>query len=411
MEIKNLNEYKFVLSSGCSYGLMPSFVANPFAGCINKGLFDNYRNTYLDTDNKIIFLSVNIGSQGSDWQADSIIQLCTKILEIGVDPSNIYCLVEWSQWHRFNVHPFNFINLDLNKFKWRDWNSFQFYEIDEHKNQQLNSLLNEIFKNLDITCSNLLYNVGKINDRIYINPLHMNKNDFLKLGDEFGYLINKAQEIENQLMYENKIKNYLNNLLKVQYFFEAKNLKYNFLFMQSTLSEWRNLGKGLIKHELNMAHGSHQYIHGETGKIIINSNYIKTNNSETDIENVMPETKFEISKINFDNIWFYENERYRRGGIDEWTIDNLKEVGYIKILSENEEFSRFSILCNYNQHPNFVAYLNLWNMVSKNCDFLKVNNAFLNHINEKYWEDYNYDGKTKNLITISKKEWERINNQ
>jgi hypothetical protein len=27
---------------------------------------------------------------------------------------------------------------------------------------------------------------------------------------------------------------------------------------------------------------------------------------------------------------------------------------------------------------------------------------------EKYWEDYNYDGITKNNITISKKEWNRI---
>jgi hypothetical protein len=29
-------------------------------------------------------------------------------------------------------------------------------------------------------------------------------------------------------------------------------------------------------------------------------------------------------------------------------------------------------------------------------------------VNEKYWEDYDYDGFSKNNIAISKKEWYRI---
>jgi hypothetical protein len=409
MEIKNLNEYKFILSSGCSYGLMPSVVAKPFACCFNKTIFDDFRQTYIDTDNKILFLNVNIGSQGSDWQSDSIIQLCTKILQLGVKPENIYCMVEWSQWHRFNIQPFHFINLDMNKFQWRDWNSFSFHEVNERKEIQTDTLANQIFKILDICCSNPLYNVGKINNRIYINPLHMGKKDFLKLGDEFGYLIDKAQEIESQLMFENKIKNYLNNILRVQYFFESRNLKYNFLFMQSTLSDWHNIGNGLIKHELNLSQGSYQYI--KDNKIIVNPNYIKNNDPLKDIEVVMPETKNEIDKLNFNNIWFHETEKYRRGGIDEWTLENLKEVGYIKLLYGNHQFTKHDILCNYNQHPNFVAYLNLWNKVATNCDFLKVNNDFLNYVNEKYWEDYNYDGYSKNNITISRKEWYRINEE
>ena len=54
-----------------------------------------------------------------------------------------------------------------------------------------------------------LYNVAKINNRIYVNPTHMNKKDFLKLGDDFGYLIEKSQEIESHYMFEVKIKTYL----------------------------------------------------------------------------------------------------------------------------------------------------------------------------------------------------------
>ena len=102
-------------------------------------------------------------------------------------------------------------------------------------------------------------------------------NDFLKLGDDYGYFISKSQEIESAYMFESKIKNYLNNILKVQYFFEAKNLKYNFLFMQSALSEWHNIGDGVIKHELSMAHSAYQYMHTISDELIINPNYKKNN--------------------------------------------------------------------------------------------------------------------------------------
>jgi hypothetical protein len=37
-----------------------------------------------------------------------------------------------------------------------------------------------------------------------------------------------------------------------------------------------------------------------------------------------------------------------------------------------------------------------------------VTPEFENFLWEKYWEDYNHDGISKNDITISKKEWDRI---
>ena len=417
MEIKNLNEYKFILSTGCSYGLIPHVAINPFDNCFPNHTFpEEFKQKHVDTENKIISLGLNIGSQGSDWQADSIIHLCTKILELGVKPENIYCLVEWSQWNRMNIHPYHYINLDLEKFNFRNWNSFNFNQLNENKSlvkvydKNQNELLNKLFAELNVTCSNNLYNVGKIENRIYVNPMHMNKNDFLKLGDEFGYLIDVSKEMESNYMFENKIKNYLNNILRVQYFLDSKNLKYNFLFMQSTLSDWYNLGNGIIKHELNMPHGSYQYMSND--KIVTNEIFNnRANNPNLDIEVVMPETKLELDKINFNNIWFHESEKFRRGGIDEWTLENLKEVGYIKLNVGINFSSKFEILCNYNHHPNHIAYLNLWNLVSTNCDFMKVNQNFLNYMNEKYWEDYNYDGFTKNNITMSKKEWHRINEQ
>jgi hypothetical protein len=55
-----------------------------------------------------------------------------------------------------------------------------------------------------------------------------------------------------------------------------------------------------------------------------------------------------------------------------------------------------------------ISYVLLWNKVAFNCDFFKVTPEFEKFLWDKYWEDYNYDGVSKNNITLSKKEWDKI---
>jgi hypothetical protein len=88
----------------------------------------------------------------------------------------------------------------------------------------------------------------------------------------------------------------------------------------------------------------------------------------------------------------------------------LKETGYINIKSSEDvrNFSYGQIVPNYGEHPNMTSYIFLWNKVAFNCNFLKVKPEFEKFISEKYWEDYNYDGVSKNSITLSKNEWDRI---
>jgi hypothetical protein len=200
----------------------------------------------------------------------------------------------------------------------------------------------------------------------------------------------------------------LDNILRTQYFLEKNNLSYNFCLMQSTFSDWGFMNNGVMCHPLfNL--GINQYnIVGD--RLVFNSNFNPTNNPNSDIEILMPEIKSKMTQINFDNFWFYENESFRRGGIDEWTIDNLKETGYVNINQNKLDYNfRFDeVAPNYGEHPNLVAYILLWNKIAFNCGFVKVKPEFEKFLWEKYWEDYNYDGITKNNITISKKEWNRI---
>jgi hypothetical protein len=111
-----LNSYRFIVSSGCSYGRIAEYTFKAFNGSFKSDyLYSQYGKNWMELDENIIVLSPSLGSQGSDWQADSTIHICDTLLKMGVNPENIYVIVEWSQWHRFSVHPFNYINLDLSK--------------------------------------------------------------------------------------------------------------------------------------------------------------------------------------------------------------------------------------------------------------------------------------------------------
>ena len=127
MIIKNfdtnvLNRYRFIVSSGCSYGRITEYTFRAFNG--SNSLYNQYGKNWLDAEENLIVLNSSLGSQGSDWQADSSIHICDSLLKMGVLPENIYVIIEWSQWSRFSVHPFNYVNLDLNKFNFNNGDGF-----------------------------------------------------------------------------------------------------------------------------------------------------------------------------------------------------------------------------------------------------------------------------------------------
>jgi hypothetical protein len=255
---------------------------------------------------------------------------------------------------------------------------------------------------------NQFHNVGKIEDRVYMTVGHTESNIFNKLGGEYKLFSDDIIKIEHRFPLEIKIKTYLDNILRTQYFLEKNNLSYNFCFMQSTLSEWGFMENGVMRHPLFNI-GTKPYVE-VGGRFVFNPNFNPRNNINSDIEKIMPEIKSKVDQLNFNNFWFYESERFRRGGIDEWVIDNMKETGYVNLGPSKLDynFNVDEIVPNYGEHPNLIGYILLWNKIAFNCYFVKVNPEFEKFIWGKYMEDYNYDGVSKNDITISKKEWDRI---
>lgn len=415
----DFSNYKFVVSSGCSYGRLADYTFNIFDYLIEgKRLRDEYGEVdWLDIDgDKIISINLSLGSQGSDWQSDSLIYVVDELLKLGIKPENIFCLVEWSQWHRFSVHPPHHYELDFNKFDFEEFNfgpmcRFEFYEIQRGvtlTHGDVREDLSFFYNYFNFLRSNEFPNLGSIQDRLYMIPRHTNPSHFQKLGPEYEFFYEDILKIENRLPVENKLKTYFDNILRTQYFLEKNNLKYNFLFMQSTLSDWKFSKNGVLNHPLFNVGLSPYVIVG--GAAVLDPKFNPTNNPQSDIEKVMPEIKTKMDQINFDNFWMYETERFRRGGIDEWAMDNMTELGYVEISPNKLDynFTIDEVLPNYGHHPNLVSYIMLWNKVAFNCNFVKVKPEFEKFIWEKYMEDYNYDGITKHNITLSKKEWDRI---
>lgn len=233
MELKNLNEYKFILSTGCSYGYLPDSVFKPF-NLINRSpknntlmsLYGGYNKNWLEMDDKVIVLNFSLGSQGSDWQADSIIFSLNKLLELGVQVKNIYCLVEWSQWNRFSISPFHNFNINLENFDWDKDNKF-FIESFDNKNlfETNHDINNKFFDLLQIRTSKPFYNIGKIGERTYITPSSLNINDFTKSNDNLYNLIKISKKVEDEYPIEKKVKDYLNNIIRTQFYIKSVGVK------------------------------------------------------------------------------------------------------------------------------------------------------------------------------------------
>jgi len=418
----DISGYKFVVSSGCSYGRLADYVFGAFDHLLNgdKLRQEFGHDNWLDIDgDKVISLNVSLGSQGSDWQSDSLIYVVEELFKLGVKPENIFCLVEWSQWNRLSIHPPHHYGLDLDLFNFRDYsdNPTLRYEYEyrmvgrpEISNHYEDSKVLDFFRgHLKVSRSNgHPCSVGKIEDRVYMTVPHMPFELFDKFGIEYKLFYEDYREIESKIPLENKIKIYLDNILRTQYFLEKNNLSYNFCLMQSTFSDWGLMKNGVMCHPIfNLGINQYQIV-GES--LVLNPNFNPINNPYSDIEIIMPEIKSKMDQINFDNFWFYESDRFRRGGIDEWTIDNLKETGYVNLTPNKSDynFHHYEIMPNHGEHPSLSSYILLWNKIASNCKFVKVKPEFEKFLWEKYWEDYNYDGISKNDITISKKEWDRI---
>lgn len=386
---------KYIVSSGCSYGItMSSIFDNPINrygddGVKYKKPFSDFKydTIYEKFCDELCYIEVSLASQSSEYISDSIIHTIDKLIKSGVSSENIYVFVEWTEYDRIAVHQEKYINSD--KIKWRtniNTNEWEFCE-----------------NNIEVYNSDLLLALGKVGNLLYLNPTHTCDTLIKQLGSEAIFWQNESIKYELKIPQITKLKRYIDNILKTQNFLKLNNIKYNFAFMQSEFSSWVFDEKTLLGYKKYRNDLNKPYLRLDNlNKVFVNKNYNPIASVDEDIEVVFPELKNLFNHLDLTNFWFYDSDKYRRGGIDEWCIDTYSMFGY---FDDNFDFNSNSYVRftpEWGNHPNKILYSLLHNKMCFNNTFFKVRDEWEFYINEKFNEDINCNEKTKNYLTYSK---------
>ena len=455
---KDLKKYKFIITTGCSYGIVhESF---NFEGAPKQMQHEKEHTPWPDKlimEDDVVSISLGVSSQGAKWQSDSIIYTVDRLLQLGVKSENIYCFVEWSEWERGTTTIPKSIygkesklqNLKVNKFhaeqnirildKSKEHHIERDADDGHHKH-----VIHYLLDNIDIGRVDCNMTIGTIGESMYVTtsqiPWHI-KDWELKSADGFDEfdeeeklqitleLQNCFKEMykkEKQLYPEELLDSYINYIYITQSFFKEHNIEYNFTSINTQLCGWiLNEEFGTFTWERNNTDVEEK---GDDGFVKLKDNPSKYISKENDVENIVKSTSLKMKLIDLDKFNFHNCSRWRRGGIDNYLLDKLgpgifNRPWALGNLEDNDTWENLKIdslshpddielryarkhqvpTVVLGNHPNEFLYCFVWNRFAKECKFLQFSESFLKEIERRYWEDYNSDKVSINGITLGKK--------
>ena len=394
----NWNNYKYIVASGCSY-------ATTLSSLEVKQL-----DVKLDTSDNLIFIEVGCASQGSDWAYDSIIYTMETLFKLGVNPQNIYCFVEWTQIERITINQPVYSHQLLNNNIAKEKKDRHFY-IKGNDNE----LIQQLYDSLNIKCLQDVHNIMSIDGLFYINPLHTDINDILKLNDiDFEFYFNVGLEYELRIPFEVRVKKYLDNILNLQRYLKSNLIDYNFAMMQSQFSAWGVGDNDVVVHKYTL--NSNKPMLLNNNKFKLNTNFKENLNiSESDdLVNIFPQFKPLFNQIDLSNWWFYNKGSYRYGGIDEYALEEYGVHGYLSACQDarfESELNPERFIASFGYHPHPFVHVLLVNEMLFNNKFFRVSDETITKIKNMVSEDINTKNRTIHNLAISKIEYDNwINN-
>ena len=456
---EDLNKYKFIVSTGCSYGVVHhsfSFEKGPRPMKEDGRNFPKLPNKLIMEDN-VVSISLAVSSQGAKWQSDSIIHTTDKLLQLGVKPENIYCFVEWSEWERGTmVVPTSMLGIEqgFKSLKINPFHAEQDIKIIDKSTKDVTTRSSEgshhkdvvthLIENIGIGRIDCNMTIGTIGETMYVTPSQIPwhiKNWELKSKDELpDFDENQATELTLKLQYcfeemakkerglylEDLLDSYINYIYLTQLYFKQNNIEYNFTSINTQLCGFKLDKKmGTLRWERNNTDIEEE---DEDGLVKLKNNPSKYISKENDIENIVKAIAWKVNLIDLDKFNFHNCSRWRRGGIDNYLLDKLGPAVYCRPYEmnnkkENDIWETLKIDLNkvpnqqerrfatkhqlptvvLGNHPNEFLYCFVWDRFAKDCKFLQFNKSFLEEIERQYHEDYNSDKPTINGITIGKK--------
>lgn len=414
----NISNQKFFITTGCSYGRSIDALHNFVnLGVLKKNGIDLKEVSAYDGTDNVVFINASAPSQGSDYQADSIIYVVSKLLELGASPNNLYCMVEWSEIGRISLPITKGMGIDADFVNWERWKGDTFqgiYHFSKEVPNKLgkitqgfttNSLLVEYLSdNINISCGEGSGSFSKIEDTHYIS---VNTWDFnsLKGDNMFKIMCEEYSNAVDNLPHEFYVRRYVDNIVKTQTFLKTHNIKYNFCQIYSQFSGWYEFPNTEIR----------QFHIHDSNKWFENISLLKErfpNNKSKEIDEVFPNLKPIYQLIDWDNFWFHRDKTgvFAKGGIDEWCIDTYGESAYggdfIECLTQalnTDNYTPWPVHSGITGHPNYMFYWLLFNKIVTNCDFFSINEKVLKKVEKIQEIDSKSNEYSESLIFTSEK--------
>ncbi len=393
----NIQNFKFVIASGCSY-------ATTLSSLENKTL-----NVKLDTSDNLIFIEIGCASQGSDWAYDSMKYAVDKLFEIGVKSENIYCFVEWTQIERITITQPTILHEFFNTHTWKEKLDRHFYIKSNVENS--NNIIDSLYDVMNIKMLQDVHNIMSIENLWYINPTHTDKNDILRFDNvDLEMTYKEMLEYELRIPIETRVKSYLNNIINLQTYLNNNHILYNFVSMQSQFSGWDIDSNYMHVHKYTLNQNRPAYVYNN--KLRINNKFKENINIKPadDLVEVFPQFKHLINQIDFSNWWFHKSDFYRYGGIDEYALEIYGLYGYLStdydIRNENN-IDISHIIPSFGYHPHAFIHVLLVNEMMFNNNFFKVNDETITKIKNMVKDDIESNNRTKHSLSISKVELEK----
>jgi len=384
----NLQQYKFVVATGCSYGTTLS------------SLDCKLLNVNLESNDNVIFLEVSCASQGSDWMYDSMVYTIKKLLDMGINTENIYCFVEWTQIERVTLNQPTILNDFFNT----NTNPSNVFHISSNVKDE--TIKKYLYENINIKGLDGFHNVKSIEGMWYFTPSHTDKNDILKFKNiDFEFMFEEMLEYEIRVPMELRVKKYLDNIINLQTYLKELQIRYNFVSMQSQFSAWNVDLDGNLRHMYGFRQNKPAFRNGE--KLIINSKFKSNMNISNlnDLEYLLPQFKHIISQIDFSNWWFYKSDFFRYGGIDEYAIEQYGLHGFLTTeydIRFETNINLQEIIPSFGYHPNAFIHILLMNDMMFNNSFFRVDDNSIETIKSMVDDDINSKNITKHNLAISK---------
>tara|TARA_Y100000389_G_scaffold189761_1_gene213851 strand:+ start:575 stop:1900 length:1326 start_codon:yes stop_codon:yes gene_type:complete len=423
----DISNQKFFVATGCSYGRSIDVLHNLMhnADLLKRNGIDLKTEEAYDGDDNIVFINVSGPSQGSDYQSDSITYTITRLLELGANPKNIYCLVEWSEYGRISFPIPSGMDINTDFMDWEKWVGDGAQGIYQYKKENPNPIgkLSQDFDTssdivgyledkIDVLCEKPWYCNSKIGNTHYMSVDTWDYNS-LKDNSMFKIMCEEYSSAKHKLPQEFFVRRYVDNIVKTQTFLKTHNIKYNFCQIYSQFSGWYEFPDKRIRH-----------FHQHDDNKWFNSPLLKErfpNNKSKEIHEVYPDIKPIYNLIDWDNFWFHNDKTgvFPKGGIDEWCIDTFGECAYgvdiadyIRDCHTNQDFTTKYPHSGVTGHPTLLYYLFFFNSITENCDFFSVNEKIIEKMKNLQKIDNESDEMSETLLFTSERFIQRqLNNQ